>query len=73
MNEGTLVPWLGFWAVKDQEPGGLRNGVRADQLPWLMCGAIRHHGVPSATYPQPPVVANAKHVDPGDFCPIPDS
>src|SRR5215217_9502282 len=71
MNEGTLVPWLGFWAVKDQAPGGLRNGVRAARLRWLMCWEIRHHGVPSAICPQPPVVSNAKHVDRGGFLPDP--
>ena len=72
MHEGRLVPWLGFWAVKDQEPGGLRNGVRASRLPWLMCwGGSVTHGVPSAVCPRPLVVSNAKGVDWGGLLPVP--
>src|SRR5215213_4840525 len=69
MNEGTLVPWRGFWAVKDQEPGGLPMACGPAPLADVLGGSVTY-GVPSATCP-PPVVANAKHVDRGGFLPDP--
>src|SRR5215218_2618846 len=71
MNEGTLVPWLGFSGLSRTRNLVDCQGRACGPAPLAdVLGGSVTYGVPSATCP-PPVVSNAKHVDRGGFLPDP--
>src|SRR5215218_287061 len=71
MNEGTLVPWLGFSGLSRTRNLVDCQGRACGPAPLAdVLGGSVTYGVPSATRP-PPVVSKAKHVDRGGFLPDP--